>query len=234
MPRPLPSPDPDERKDRMVHKPTNDDDIETVAGIPETSEAPLPPLLKFLLEMGPLIVFFFANARSEQLGALFPTLANLGGPIFVATALFMGATVISLVVSYALTRTLPLVPLVSGAIVLVFGGLTLWLQNDLFIKLKPTILNSLFGATLLIGLALGHALLKPVFGVGFTMDDEGWRKLSFRWGLFFLFLAVLNEFVWRTQSDDFWVAFKVWGMFPITVLFTLSQMPLIMRHTVEE
>ena len=230
MPHPLPAPNPDERP--SVREPAND--AETVMGLPETSEAPISPVLKFALEMGPLIVFFLANARSEQLGALFPALADLGGPIFVATALFMGATVVSLVASYALTRTLPLVPLASGAIVLVFGGLTLWLQNDLFIKLKPTILNSLFGTTLLIGLAFGHALLKPVFGVGFSMDDGGWRKLSLRWGLFFFFLAALNEAVWRTQSDDFWVAFKVWGMFPITMLFTLSQMPMIMRHTIED
>ena len=226
------STEPDRREPTRV--PANDTHVETVAGVPETGESHLPPLLKFALEMGPLIVFFLANARSEQLAGVFPALAELGGPIFVATALFMGATVIALVVSYALTRTLPLVPLASGAIVLVFGGLTLWLQNDLFIKLKPTILNSLFGITLLTGLAFGHALLKPVFGVGFSMDDEGWRKLSLRWGLFFFFLAALNEVVWRTQSDDFWVAFKVWGMFPITMLFTLSQMPMIMRHTVEE
>ena len=232
MPNPLPQSEPEQPT--VTRQAANDDGPETVVGIRETSEASISPILKFVLEMGPLIVFFFANARSEQLGSLFPTLAGLGGPIFVATALFMVATVLSLVVSYGLTRTLPLVPLVSGVIVLVFGGLTLWLQNDLFIKLKPTILNTLFGTTLLIGLAFGHSLLKPVFGVGFTMDDEGWRKLSFRWGLFFLFLAVVNEVVWRTQSDDFWVAFKVWGMFPLTLLFTVSQMPMIMRHTVED
>ena len=235
MPRPLPLPDASEHDDVPAKREAaNDAKSETIVGIPETSEAAIHPGLKFALEMGPLIVFFFANARSQQLGAWFPSLAALGGPIFVATALFMVATVVALGVSYALTRTLPLVPLVSGVIVLAFGGLTLWLQNDLFIKLKPTILNTLFGLTLLGGLAFGHALLKPVFGVGFSMDDEGWRKLSLRWAFFFLFLAVLNEFVWRTQSDDFWVAFKVWGMFPITMAFTLSQMPMIMRHSVEE
>ena len=188
------------------------------------------PVLKFALEMGPLLVFFFANARGEQLAGLFPTLAELGGPIFVATALFMAATVLSLVVSYALTRTVPVMPLLSGVIVLLFGALTLWLQDELFIKLKPTIINTGFGLILLGGLAFGRALLKPVLGAAFEMDDEGWRKLSLRWGLFFLFLALLNEAVWRTQSTDFWVAFKVWGMMPITLAFTMSQMPLIMRH----
>ena len=194
----------------------------------------LAPLPKFVLEMGPLLVFFFANARGEQLAGLFPALAELGGPIFVATALFMVATVISLVVSYALTRTLPVMPLLTGVIVMVSGGLTLWLQNEVFIKLKPTIINTGFGLILLGGLAFGRPLLRIVFGPAFSMDDEGWRKLTLRWGLFFLFLAVLNEVVWRTQTTDFWVAFKVWGMFPITLAFTLAQMPLIMRHTVED
>ena len=189
------------------------------------------PLLKFALEMGPLIVFFFANARGEQLAGLFPALADLGGPIFVATALFMVATVVSLAVSYALTRTLPVMPLLTGVVVLVFGALTIWLQDELFIKLKPTIINTGFGLVLLGGLAFGRPLLRIVFGAAFDLTDEGWRKLTLRWGLFFLFLAVLNEAVWRTQSTDFWVAFKVWGMFPITLAFTLSQMPLIMRHT---
>ena len=230
-PRPAPK-DEEPRVPRAV--PANDPGApDAVAGVPETADAPVAPWLKFALEMGPLIVFFLANARSEQLAGWLPALATLGGPLFIATALFMVATATALVVSYALTRTLPLLPLVSGVIVLVFGGLTLWLQNELFIKLKPTILNTLFGLTLLGGLLFGRALLKPVFGVGFSMDDEGWRKLSLRWGLFFLFLAALNELVWRTQSDDFWVAFKVWGMFPITMLFTISQMPLIMRHSVE-
>ena len=205
--------------------------------LPENSDTSpkreVPPLLKFALEMGPLIVFFFANARGEQLAGAFPTLADLGGPIFVATALFMVATVIALVVSYALTRTLPVMPLLTGAVVIVFGALTLWLQDELFIKLKPTIINTGFGVILLGGLLFGRSLLRIVFGPAFDMDEEGWRKLTLRWGLFFLFLALVNEVVWRTQSTDFWVAFKVWGMFPITMIFTLSQMPLIMRHSRE-
>ena len=192
------------------------------------------PLLKFVLEMGPLVVFFFANARGEQLAGLFPTLADLGGPIFIATALFMVATVLALGTSYALTRTLPIMPLVSGIVVIAFGALTLWLQNDLFIKLKPTIINTGFGLILLGGLLFGRSLLQPVFGAAFQMDAEGWRKLTFRWGVFFLALALLNEVIWRTQTTDFWVAFKVWGMMPITVIFTMSQMPLIMRHALPE
>ena len=192
------------------------------------------PLLKFALELGPLLVFFFANARGEWLAERFPALTELGGPIFIATGLFMAATAIALSVSWMLTRTLPMMPLVSGVIVFVFGGLTLWLNDDLFIKMKPTIVNSLFAAVLLGGLAFGKSLLGYVFDSAFRLDAEGWRKLTFRWGLFFVFLAVLNEVVWRNFSEDTWVAFKVWGTMPITVAFTLAQMPLIMRHSVDE
>ncbi len=192
------------------------------------------PVLKLALELGPLLVFFFANARGEWLVGRFPALGDIGGPLFVATALFMAATVLSLSVSWALTRTLPIMPLVSGVIVLVFGGLTLWLQDETFIKMKPTIVNTLFGAVLLGGLFFGRSLLGYVFDSAFTLDAEGWRKLTWRWGLFFFFLAIANEVVWRTFSTDTWVAFKVWGIMPITFLFTLSQMPLIMRHTPEE
>ncbi len=192
------------------------------------------PLLKLILELGPLMIFFFANARGERLAELFPTLAALGGPIFVATGLFMAATAVALAASWLLTRSLPIMPLVSGVVVLVFGTLTLWLQDDVFIKMKPTIVNALFGAVLLGGLAFGRSLLGYVFDSAFKMDAEGWRKLTLRWGLFFLFLAVVNEVVWRTTTTDTWVAFKVWGIMPITLLFTLSQMPLIMRHSLDE
>ncbi len=192
------------------------------------------PLLKLALELGPLLVFFFANARGGWLVERFPALAAFGGPIFIATALFMIATAIALAVSWSLTRTLPMMPLVSGAVVFVFGGLTLWLQDDVFIKMKPTIVNTLFGAVLLGGLWFGKSLLGYVFDSAFSLDAEGWRKLTLRWGLFFLFLAILNEIVWRSFSTDAWVAFKVWGIMPITILFTLSQMPLIMRHSLDE
>jgi intracellular septation protein len=192
------------------------------------------PLLKLALELGPLMVFFFANARGAWLSDRFPALAELGGPIFVATGLFMVATAIALGASWLLTRTLPIMPLVSGVVVFVFGGLTLWLQDDVFIKMKPTIINTLFGVVLLGGLWFGKSLLGYVFDSAFSLDAEGWRKLTLRWGLFFLFLAVLNEVVWRTFSTDAWVAFKVWGMMPITLVFTFSQMPLIMRHSLDE
>ena len=201
--------------------------------IGEVPEGAVSPALKFALEMGPLLVFLVANFQAGRLAGWFPALAELGGPIFVATALFMVATLIALAASWALTRTLPLMPLVSGAVVLVFGALTIWLQDELFIKLKPTIVNCLFGATLLIGLAFGRPLLRLVFGAAFQMDEEGWRKLTLRWGVFFFVLAAINEIVWRTQSTDFWVAFKTLGMLPITLAFTISQMPLVMRHAVE-
>jgi intracellular septation protein len=192
------------------------------------------PLLKLALELGPLLVFFFANARGEWLVERFPALAAIGGPIFIATALFMIATASALAVSWSLTRTLPMMPLVSGVVVFVFGGLTLWLQDDAFIKMKPTIINTLFGAVLLGGLWFGKSLLGYVFDSAFSLDAEGWRKLTLRWGLFFLFLAIVNEIVWRSFSTDTWVAFKVWGIMPITILFTFSQMPLIMRHSLDE
>ncbi len=192
------------------------------------------PVLKMVLELGPLMVFFFANTRGEWLAGKFPMLTDFGGPIFIATGLFMAATAIALAVSWALMRRLPIMPLVSGVVVLIFGALTLYLQDDIFIKMKPTIVNTLFGATLLGGLFFGKSLLGYVFDEAFHLDAEGWRKLTLRWGLFFLFLAVVNEVVWRSFSTDFWVAFKVWATIPMTVLFTLSQMPLIMRHSVEE
>jgi len=192
------------------------------------------PVLKMALELGPLMVFFFANIRGEWLAQKFPTLAGLGEPIFIATGLFMVATAVALAVSWLLMRTLPVMPVVSGIVVLVFGALTLWLHDDEFIKLKPTIVNTLFGVILLGGLALGKSLLGYVFDSAFHLDAAGWKKLTLRWGLFFLFLAVLNEIVWRNFSTDFWVAFKVWGTIPITLLFTLTQMPLIMRHSLED
>jgi intracellular septation protein len=190
------------------------------------------PVLKFALELGPLLVFFFANARGEWLAGHFPVLADLGGPIFIATGLFMAATAIALAVSWSLTRTLPIMPLVSGVVVFIFGGLTLWLQDATFIKMKPTIVNTLFGAVLLGGLFFGRSLLGYVFESAFKLDAEGWRKLTLRWGVFFLFLAVVNEVVWRNFSEETWVAFKVWGIMPITVAFTLLQMPLILRHEI--
>ncbi len=202
--------------------------LEREPGDPKKRE--VNPVLKIALELGPLLVFFFANARGEWLAERFPALATLGGPIFIATGLFMVAMAISLSISWLLMRSLPIMPLVSGVVVFVFGALTLWLQDDVFIKMKPTIVNSLFGAVLLGGLLFGKALLGYVLESAFKLDREGWHKLTLRWGLFFFFLAILNEVVWRNFSTDFWVAFKVWGTMPITIAFTMSQMPLILRH----
>ncbi len=190
------------------------------------------PMLKLALELGPLLIFFFANLRGPWLVEKFPALAALGGPLFVATGLFMAATIISLIISKVVLKHLPIMPFVSGIVVLVFGSLSIYLQDETFIKMKPTIINSLFGFTLLGGLLFGKSLLGYVFNAAFQLDAEGWRKLTVRWGVFFLFLAVLNEIVWRNFSDDTWVAFKVWGTMPITILFTLAQMPVIMKHTI--
>ncbi|MBG6145697.1 intracellular septation protein [Labrenzia sp. EL_142] len=194
----------------------------------------LSPLLKLALELGPLGVFFLFNAKGEQIAEAFPVLQSIGQPIFLATAAFMVAITISLTVSLWLTRRLPIMPLVSGVVVLVFGALTLWLHDELFIKLKPTIVNCLFGSILLGGLLFGKSLLGYVFDSAFKLTDEGWRKLTLRWGLFFFVLAVINEIVWRSFSTDFWVNFKVFGVMPITLLFTLTQLPLIQKYAVTD
>jgi intracellular septation protein len=146
----------------------------------------------------------------------------------------MFAVVIALAVSYALTRHLPLMPLITAVIVLVFGSLTLFLHDELFIKVKPTIIYVLFGGVLLGGLAFGKPLLGAVFDSVFHLSEEGWRKLTWRWALFFLGLAVLNEIVWRTQTTDVWVSFKVFGVLPLTFLFAALQYPLLTRYAVPE
>lgn len=192
------------------------------------------PVLKMALELGPLLIFFFGNLRGEWLAKTFPELTAIGGPLLIATALFMVATVLSLIISKIVFKHLPVMPFISGIVVLVFGGLSIWLQDETFIKMKPTIVNTLFGVVLLAGLAFGTSLLGYVFNAAFQLDAEGWRKLTLRWGIFFLFLAVLNEVVWRNFSDDVWVSFKVWGTMPITILFTLAQMPLLMKHSLED
>lgn len=202
----------------------------------ENTSSNAKPWLKLLLEMGPLMLFFAANARPDwfrgPVGAVFgkSLVEAEKAPILIATAVFMVAMAVSIAATWFLHRRLPIMPLVSGAVVLVFGGLTVFLQDDLFIKLKPTIVNSLFGTALLGGLAFGRPLLPYVLDSVFQLDAEGWRKLTFRWGVFFFVLAAINELVWRTQSTDFWVAFKVWGVMPLTIAFTLAQTPMMMRH----
>ena len=184
----------------------------------------LNPFLKLALELGPLVVFFLVNANGERFGV--PDDRR----IYVATAVFIVATMLSLGAGYALLRKLPIMPLVSGVVVVLFGGLTLALQDELFIKLKPTIVNSLFGLVLLGGVYFRKPLLAIVLDSMFDLTDEGWRKLTLRWAAFFFVLAALNEIVWRTQSTDFWVSFKVFGIMPLTFVFALAQTPLLMRH----
>lgn len=189
------------------------------------------PLIKLALELGPLVVFFFVNARGASLMESYPALAGFGEPIFLATAVFMVAITISLIASRIYLGKLPIMPVVSGVVVLFFGALTLFLHDDLFIKLKPTIVNMLFATVLLGGLWIFKlSLLSYVFDDAFNLKEEGWRILTLRWGLFFIFLAVLNEVVWRTQTTDFWVAFKVWGVMPITFAFTMFQIPVMNRY----
>jgi intracellular septation protein len=205
-----------------------------------TAKPPENALLKLVLEMGPLVVFFLSNSRPELvrplLAPFLPT-TLITGPqsgIFIATAAFMVAMILSLVLTRTLIGKLPIMPLVSGVVVLVFGGLTLWLQDDLFIKLKPTIVNTLFGTVLLGGLALGKPLLPYVLDSVFSLTREGWVKLTFRWGVFFFVLAALNEVVWRMFSTDFWVAFKVWGVMPITIIFAMAQVGLLQRYELKD
>ncbi|MDJ1159730.1 septation protein A [Chelatococcus sp. SYSU_G07232] len=198
----------------------------------------MSPAAKLALELGPLGLFFVANARP----ALFEPLMRLVMPagllvdgragIFTATAVFMVATFVALALHYRLVRKLAIMPLVSGAVVLVFGTLTIALQDDHFIKLKPTIVNALFGSVLLGGLVFGRSLLSLVLDSVFQLTETGWRKLTLRWGLFFFALALLNEIVWRTQTTDFWVSFKVFGIMPLTFAFALAQTPLLMRYAV--
>lgn len=179
----------------------------------------MSPAVKFLVEAGPLIAFFVANWK---------------GGIFWGTGIFMAATAIALAVSWIMTRKLAVVPLIGAGFVAVFGALTLWLHDDTFIKIKVTLINALFGAILLGGLFFGQTLLKFVMGEAIRMSDQGWRTLTLRWGIFFLALAVLNEVVWRTQTTETWVNFKVFGLLPLTLLFALSQGPFMARHMIED
>jgi intracellular septation protein len=172
-------------------------------------------LLKLAVEVGPLAVFFLTNAQAG---------------IYWGTGAFMVATIVSLIASRAIFGRIPVMPLVSGACVLVFGGLTLWLQDDHFIKIKPTIVNGLFASALFAGLFMGQSLLRVVFGEVFHLTDEGWRKLTLRWACFFVFLALLNEIVWRSFSTDAWVSFKVFAIMPLTMIFAISQVGLLRAY----
>ncbi len=209
--------------------------FESAPNAPHTpAEKKLNPWLKIGIEIGPLLIFFLANAVGKKIAAISPIIVTLGGPIFFATATFIVATLVALAVSYGLTRRLPLMPFVSAIIVVVFGGLTLWLKDDTFIKIKTTIIYCLFGGVLFGGLAFGKSLMGYVFDAAFKLDDAGWRKLTVRWGLFFFGLALLNEILWRNVSTDTWVTFKAFGLIPLTFVFALLQVRLIERHSLED
>jgi intracellular septation protein len=176
-------------------------------------------LIKLGLEFGPLAVFFIANYLYD---------------LQVATAALMVATVFSLVASRILLKKIPVMPLITGAVVLVFGGLTLLLKDDTFIKMKPTIVNAIMASVLIGGLLFKRPLIKIVLGEVLQLQDEGWRKLTARWAGFFVFLAILNEIVWRNFSSDFWVTFKTFGVMPLTMLFMLAQIGLIEKYQISD
>ncbi|HYC03649.1 MAG TPA: septation protein A [Azospirillaceae bacterium] len=170
---------------------------------------------RLLLEFGPLLAFFAANWT---------------GGIMVGTAVFMVAVSVALLISWRVERRVPVMPVIGCFFVMLFGGLTLWLADEIFIKIKPTVVNLLFAAALFAGLVMRRNLLKLVFGTVFELDEAGWRALTVRWACFFVLLAVLNELVWRNFPTDTWVNFKVFGIMPLTLVFSAAQIPLIMRH----
>src|SRR3954466_1996862 len=176
------------------------------------------PLFKLATELGPLVIFFVANAKFN---------------LFVATGAFMVAVVAAMIASYVVTRHVPIMAIVTAVVVIVFGSLTLLLHDETFIKMKPTIVYALFAGILGGGLLFGRSFIAIMFDQMFNMTPEGWRALTLRWAFWFAAMAVLNEIIWRTQSTDFWVNFKVFGMVPLTMLFAVTQMPLIKRYHLE-
>ena len=182
---------------------------------PHARSAAPSPLVKLLIELGPLLAFFLVYSRAG---------------IYWATGVLMIAAVLALLASWHLYRRILAVPVVTAVLVVVFGGLTFWLDDPRFIKIKPTIINLLFAGVLLAGLVMRRPLLKLLLGEAFQLTEEGWRKLSVRWTLFFLLLAVLNEVVWRNFTEATWVNFKVFGILPLTLVFAMAQIGLIRRH----
>jgi intracellular septation protein len=176
-------------------------------------------VLKLVLELGPVVAFFVSNGRYG---------------IFTGTMVFMVATVIAVAVSFALTRKVPIMPLVSGVFVLIFGGLTLYLSDELFIKLRPTIVNVIFSAILLFGLKTNRLFAKLIFESAFHLTDRGWILLTRAWICFFLFLAAMNEIVWRNVSTEAWIKYKMFGVMPLTLLYGAALIPLMMKHMIPE
>ncbi|WP_445376529.1 septation protein A [Niveispirillum fermenti] len=174
--------------------------------------------MRLALEAGPLALFFVINSRYG---------------LMAGTGVFMAATSVALAASWLLERRLPVMPVVGCFFVLVFGGLTLWLNDELFIKIKPTVVNLLLAGTLFAGLILKRNLLKVVLGAALEMTETGWRILTVRWAWFFLALALLNEIVWRSFGTEMWVNFKVFGIMPLSIAFSLAQIPVIMKHQVQ-
>ena len=176
-------------------------------------------LYKILIDIGPLAVFFIFYTRSGLQASILP---------------FMVATVIAVLFSYILEKKIPIMPTVGAGIVLLFGGLTIYFDNDVFFKMKPTIINILFAVILYGGILINKPLLKYLLGAALKLEEAGWKILTQRWIGFFIALAVLNEIVWRTQSTDVWVNFKVFGILPITFIFTMTQFPLIKKYQIED
>jgi len=200
-------------------------------GVAKPQMAALP---KFALEMGPLLLYFIAYFRGTWLIDNISLFSNFKDPIFPATAIFMVAAVLALTISLVVMRQILIMPLVSGIVIVIFGGLSLWFQNDIFAKLKPTIINSLFALVLFGGLYFKKSLLSFVLGPAFRLDEAGWRKLTLRWAWFFVVLAVLNEVVWRSFGTDSWMTYRTFGPMALSFLFIIVQMPLIMHHSLDK
>ena len=176
-------------------------------------------IYKLLIDIGPLAVFFIFYTRSGLQASILP---------------LMIATVIAVIFSYILEKKIPVMPTVGAGIVLIFGGLTIYFDNEVFIKMKPTIINLVFAVILYGGMLIRKPLLKILLGAALKLEEEGWRILTYRWIGFFIALAILNEIVWRTQSTDIWVNFKVFAILPITFIFTMTQFPLIKKYQIED
>ena len=178
--------------------------------------------VKFVTDFGPLVVFFFFYYNGDK---------NLK----IAIPPFIIATLISLLVVWIIEKKIPMVPLVSGILITLFGGLTIYFDNAIFLYIKPTIINVLFGLTLLFGkFFTDEPILKKIMGKSLPLTSKGWDLLNKRWVYFFFGIAILNECIWRTQSEEFWVNFKVWGLLPITFIFTAFQVPLINKYKINE